>query len=95
MAQNITLAPLPLASGERQPAMTLLRPASFARYKAASARAKMSSGASLGRTCAMPAEKVTRKSLDDADHRRLVEEALAEVDFSSLAGAEANGGEER
>jgi F-type H+-transporting ATPase subunit b len=34
-------------------------------------------------------EKVTRKSLDDADHRRLVEEALAEVDFSALAGSEA------
>jgi F-type H+-transporting ATPase subunit b len=34
-------------------------------------------------------EKVTRKSLDDADHKRLVEEALAEVDFSSLAGSEA------
>ena len=31
-------------------------------------------------------EKVTRKSLDDADHKRLVEEALAEVDFSALAG---------
>jgi len=31
-------------------------------------------------------EKITRKSLDDADHKRLVEEALAEVDFSSLAG---------
>jgi F-type H+-transporting ATPase subunit b len=35
-------------------------------------------------------EKVTRKSLDDADHRRLVEEALSEVDFSALAGAENN-----
>jgi F-type H+-transporting ATPase subunit b len=34
-------------------------------------------------------EKVTRKSLDDADHRRLVEEALSEVDFSALAGSEA------
>ena len=34
-------------------------------------------------------EKVTRKSLDDADHRRLVEEALSEVDFSALAGTEA------
>ena len=34
-------------------------------------------------------EKVTRKSLDDDDHKRLVEEALAEVDFSALAG---NGG---
>ena len=35
-------------------------------------------------------EKVTRKSLDDADHKRLVEEALAEVDFSALAGSEAS-----
>src|SRR4051812_36559168 len=31
-------------------------------------------------------EKVTRKSLDAADQKRLVEEALAEVDFSALAG---------
>ena len=31
-------------------------------------------------------EKVTRKSLDSADHKRLVEEALAEVDFSALGG---------
>ena len=30
-------------------------------------------------------EKVTRKTLDDADQRRLVEDALAELDFSSLA----------
>ncbi|MEO8093078.1 MAG: F0F1 ATP synthase subunit B [bacterium] len=36
-------------------------------------------------------EKVTRRSLDDADHRRLVEDALGEVDFSALSGAEANG----
>ena len=34
-------------------------------------------------------EKVTRKTLDDADQKRLVEEALAEVDFSALAGTEA------
>jgi F-type H+-transporting ATPase subunit b len=33
-------------------------------------------------------EKVTRKSLDDGDHRRLIEEALSEVDFSALAGPE-------
>ncbi len=33
-------------------------------------------------------EKVTRKSLDEADQRRLVEEALSEVDFSALSGAE-------
>jgi F-type H+-transporting ATPase subunit b len=37
----------------------------------------------------MATEKVTRKSLDDADQRRLVEEALSELDFSSIsAGAE-------
>jgi F-type H+-transporting ATPase subunit b len=36
-------------------------------------------------------EKVTRKSLDARDHERLIEEALAEVDFSALAGE--NGGE--
>jgi F-type H+-transporting ATPase subunit b len=30
-------------------------------------------------------EKVTRKTLDDADQRRLVEQALAELDFSSIA----------
>jgi F-type H+-transporting ATPase subunit b len=34
-------------------------------------------------------EKVTRKTLDADDQRRLIEEALAEVDFSALAGAEA------
>src|SRR5918998_1007306 len=36
-------------------------------------------------------EKITRKSLDSEDHRRLIEEALAEVDFSALAGTEGNG----
>lgn len=30
-------------------------------------------------------EKVTRKTLDDADHKKLVDDALAEVDFASLA----------
>ena len=33
-------------------------------------------------------EKVTRKSLNAEDQRRLVEEALGEVDFSSLSGSE-------
>jgi F-type H+-transporting ATPase subunit b len=33
----------------------------------------------------MATEKVTRKTLDDDDHRRLVEEALDEFDFSALA----------
>jgi F-type H+-transporting ATPase subunit b len=31
-------------------------------------------------------EKVTRKSLTEEDQKRLVEEALGEVDFSALAG---------
>jgi F-type H+-transporting ATPase subunit b len=33
-------------------------------------------------------EKITRKSLDSDDQKRLVDEALAEVDFSALAGSE-------
>jgi F-type H+-transporting ATPase subunit b len=38
-------------------------------------------------------EKVTRKSLTPEDHRRLIEEALGEVDFTTLAGQEqGNGG---
>jgi F-type H+-transporting ATPase subunit b len=35
-------------------------------------------------------EKVTRKSLTAEDQRRLVEEALSEVDFTSLSGTESN-----
>jgi F-type H+-transporting ATPase subunit b len=38
----------------------------------------------------MATEKVTRKSLTDEDHKRLVEEALAELDFASLSGEERN-----
>ncbi len=39
----------------------------------------------------MATEKVTRKSLTEADQRRLVEEALGELDLSSLsAGAQSN-----
>jgi F-type H+-transporting ATPase subunit b len=37
-------------------------------------------------------EKVTRKSLTPDDHQKLIEEALAEVDFTALAG---NGGGSR
>jgi F-type H+-transporting ATPase subunit b len=33
-------------------------------------------------------EKVTRKTLDSADQRRLVEEALSELDFAALASEE-------
>ena len=35
-------------------------------------------------------EKVTRKTLTAEDQRRLVEEALSEVDFTSLSGSESN-----
>jgi F-type H+-transporting ATPase subunit b len=38
----------------------------------------------------MATEKVTRKTLDDADQRRLVEEALGELDFSSLSSGAQN-----
>ena len=38
----------------------------------------------------MATEKVTRKALDDADQRRLVEEALGELDFSGLSGEARN-----
>ena len=34
----------------------------------------------------MATEKVTRKTLDDTDQKRLVEEALRELDFSALGG---------
>ena len=37
-------------------------------------------------------EKVARKSLDEADHRKLVDEALAEVDFASLSPETADRG---
>ena len=39
----------------------------------------------------MATEKITRKSLTDEDHRRLIEDALSEVDFSELAGTEGTG----
>jgi F-type H+-transporting ATPase subunit b len=39
-------------------------------------------------------EKVTRKALDPDDHQRLVEEALAEVDFSALAGEAVGNGDQ-
>jgi F-type H+-transporting ATPase subunit b len=36
-------------------------------------------------------EKITRKSLDAEDHRRLIDEALSEVDFSELAPSSPEG----
>jgi F-type H+-transporting ATPase subunit b len=38
-------------------------------------------------------EKITRKSLDAEDHRRLIEEALSEVDFSELAPSSSSSSE--
>jgi F-type H+-transporting ATPase subunit b len=38
----------------------------------------------------MATEKVTRKTLDDADQKRLVEEALGELDFSGLSSGAAS-----
>jgi F-type H+-transporting ATPase subunit b len=35
----------------------------------------------------MATEKVTRKSLDDSDQKRLVEEALSELDFSGISSS--------
>jgi F-type H+-transporting ATPase subunit b len=36
-------------------------------------------------------EKVTRKSLSEADQRKLVEDAVAELDFAALAGERSDG----
>jgi F-type H+-transporting ATPase subunit b len=38
----------------------------------------------VGRLSLEAAEKITRKSLNDADQKRLIDEALAEIDFSQL-----------
>jgi F-type H+-transporting ATPase subunit b len=41
----------------------------------------------VGRLSLLAAEKVTRKSLTEADQKRLIDEALAEIDFSQLEGS--------
>jgi F-type H+-transporting ATPase subunit b len=41
----------------------------------------------VGRLSLLAAEKITRKSLTDADQQRLIDEALAEIDFSRLEGS--------
>jgi F-type H+-transporting ATPase subunit b len=40
----------------------------------------------VGRLSLLAAEKITRKSLTDKDQQRLIDEALAEIDFSQLEG---------
>jgi len=41
----------------------------------------------VGKLSLAAAEKITRKSLDAADQQRLIDEALAEIDFSQLEGS--------
>jgi F-type H+-transporting ATPase subunit b len=41
----------------------------------------------VGKLSLLAAEKITRKSLTDADQKRLIDEALAELDFSQLEGS--------
>jgi F-type H+-transporting ATPase subunit b len=41
----------------------------------------------VGKLSLLAAEKITRKSLTDADQQRLIDEALAEIDFSALEGS--------
>jgi F-type H+-transporting ATPase subunit b len=58
--------------------------------EAATARALDELRAEVANLTVMATEKVTKKVLDDADQRRLVEEALGELDFSGISspGAE-------
>jgi F-type H+-transporting ATPase subunit b len=41
----------------------------------------------VGRLSVLAAEKITRKTLTEADQRRLIDEALADIDFSQLEGS--------
>jgi F-type H+-transporting ATPase subunit b len=41
----------------------------------------------VGKLSLVAAEKITRKSLTGADQQRLIDEALAEIDFSQLEGS--------
>jgi F-type H+-transporting ATPase subunit b len=51
-------------------------------------RAIMEIRAEVADLTVLATEKVTRKALTDADQKRLVDEALAELDFASLSGKE-------
>jgi F-type H+-transporting ATPase subunit b len=53
--------------------------------EAETARALQQIRASVADLTVLATEKVTRKTLDDKDQRRLVDDALAEIDFSTLA----------
>lgn len=45
----------------------------------------------IGTLSLLAAEKITRKSLTDADQQRLIDEALAEIDFTRLEGTNLEG----
>jgi F-type H+-transporting ATPase subunit b len=45
----------------------------------------------VGRLSLLAAEKITKKSLTDADQQRLIDEALSEIDFSRLEGGALEG----
>jgi F-type H+-transporting ATPase subunit b len=53
--------------------------------EAATARALGELRAEVANLTVLATEKVTRKVLDDADQRRLVDEALGELDFSGIS----------
>lgn len=57
--------------------------------EAATARALDELRAEVANLTVMATEKVTKKVLDDADQRRLVEEALGELDFSGISSGAA------
>lgn len=58
--------------------------------EAASARALQELRSEVADLTVLATEKVTRKTLDEADQRRLVEEALGELDFSGVASEASN-----
>ena len=53
--------------------------------EAATARALQELRSEVADLTVLATEKVTRKTLDDSDQRRLVEEALGELDFSGIS----------
>ncbi len=58
--------------------------------EAATARALQELRSEVADLTVLATEKVTRKTLDSADQRRLVEEALSELDFSGVASEASN-----
>jgi F-type H+-transporting ATPase subunit b len=55
--------------------------------EAETARALDAIRAQVAELSLMAATKVTGKALTDADHKRLIDEAIAELDFSALEGS--------